>query len=40
MKWFGNTKKLIDQTKNEENIQFPKVIHVDLVQCKMVGNQY
>ena len=39
MKPFGNTKKLIDKTKNGENIPSLEVIEVVLVQCNLVDNQ-
>ena len=37
VKLFGSTKKLIDKTKNEENVPS---LEVALVQCKLVDNQY
>ena len=37
MKLLGSTKKLIDKTKNEENVPS---LEVALVQCKLVDNQY
>ena len=33
-------KKLIDKTKNGENVQSFEVVKVVLVQCNLVGNQY
>ena len=40
MKLFGNTKKLIDKTKNGENMASVEVVEVVLVQCNFVENQY
>ena len=40
MKLFGNTKKLIDKTKNGENLASLEVVQVVLVQCNLVDNQY
>ena len=40
MKLFGSTKKLIDKTKNEENVPSLEVFEVVLVQCNLVDNQY
>ena len=40
MKLFGSTKKLIDKTKNEENVLRLEVDEVVLVQCNLVDNQY
>ena len=39
-KLFGNTRKLIDKTKNGENVPSLEVVEVILVQCYLVGNQY
>ena len=39
-KLFGSTKKLIDKTKNGENVQILVVVEVVLVQCNLVDNQY
>ena len=36
MKLFGSTKKLIDKTKNRENLPSLKLV---LVQCNLVDNQ-
>ena len=36
MKFFGRTKKLIDKTKNGENVPGLEVV---LVQCNLVDNQ-
>ena len=40
MKLFGSTEKLIDKTKNRENIQSLDVVEAVLVQCNLVDNQY
>ena len=40
MKLFGSTKKLINKTKNGENVPSHEVIEVVLVQCNLVDNQY
>ena len=40
LKVFGSTKKLIDKTKNGENIPRLEVVEVVLVQCNLVDNQY
>ena len=40
MKLFGNTKKLIDKTKNGENVSSVEVVEVVLVQYNFVENQY
>ena len=43
MKLFGSTKRLIDETKNEENVpsfEVLEVLEVVLVQCNLVDNQY
>ena len=40
MKLFGSTKKLIDKTKNGENIPSLKVAEVVLVQRNIEDNQY
>ena len=40
MKLFGSTKRLIDKTKNEENVPSLEVLEVVLVQCNLVDNQY
>ena len=37
-KLFVSTKKLIDKTKTEENLQSLEVIEVVLVQCSLVDN--
>ena len=40
MKLFGSTKKLIDKTRNGENVPSLEVVKVVLVQCNLVDNQY
>ena len=40
MKLFRSTKKLIDKTKNGENVPSLEVVEVVLVQCNLVGNQH
>ena len=40
VKLFGSTKKLIDKTKNGENVQSLEVVEVVLVLCNLVGHQY
>ena len=40
MKLLGGTKKLIDRTKNGENVPGLEVVEVVLVQCNLVDNQY
>ena len=40
MKLFGNTKKLMNKTKNGENVPSLEVVEVALVQCNLVGNRY
>ena len=40
IKLFGSIKKLIDKTKNGENIPSLQVVEVVLVQCNLVDNQY
>ena len=40
MKLFGNTKKLIDKTKNGGNLPSLEVVEVVLVQCNLLDNQY
>ena len=39
MKLFGSTRKLIDKTKNRENVPTLQVVKVVLVQCNLVDNQ-
>ena len=36
---FGSTKKLIDKTKNGENVLSLEVVEVVLVQCNLIDNQ-
>ena len=40
MKLFGNTKKLIDKTKNGEKVPSLEVVQVVLVPRNLVDNQY
>ena len=40
MKLFGNTKKLIDKTKNAGKAASLEVVEVFLVQCNLSDNQY
>ena len=40
MKLFGSTLKLMDKTKNDENVPSNEVVAVVLVQCNLVDNQY
>ena len=40
MKLFGSTKKLVDNTKNGENVPSLDMAEVVLVQSRLVGNQY
>ena len=40
MKLFGSTKKIIDKTKNGENVPSLEVVEVVLVQGNLVDNQY
>ena len=40
VKLFDSTKKLIDKTKNGENVPSFEVIEVVLVQSNLVDNQY
>ena len=37
---FDSTKKIIEKTKNDDNIPTLEVIEVVLVQCNLVNNQY
>ena len=39
MKLFSSTKKLIDKTKNREDVPSLEVVEVVLVQCNLVDNQ-
>ena len=40
MKLFGSTEKIIDRTKNGEDIPSLEVLEVVLVQCNLVNIQY
>ena len=40
MELFGRTKKVIDKTKNGENVPNFEVVEVVLVQCNLVHHQY
>ena len=40
MKLFGNSKKLIDKTKNREKLPSLEVVEVVLVPCNLVDNPY
>ena len=40
MNLFGSTKKLIDKTKNGENVPSLEVVEVVLVQYNLVDKQY
>ena len=40
MKLFGSTKKLIEKTKNVENVSSLEVVEILLVQCNLIDNQY
>ena len=40
IKLIGSTKKLVDKTKNEENITSLEKVEVVLVQCTLVDNHY
>ena len=40
MKLFGSTKKLIDKTKNGENVPSPEVVQAVLVQWNLVDEQH
>ena len=40
MKLFGSTKKLIDETKNGENVSSLEEVKVVLLQCNLLDNQY
>ena len=37
---FGSTKRLIDKTRNGENVPNLEVVEVVLVQCNLVDHQY
>ena len=38
--WFGSTKRLIDKTKNRENVPNLEVVEVFLVQCNLADHHY
>ena len=40
MKLFSSTKKLLETTKNGENVPSLEVVEVVLDQCNLVDNQY
>ena len=40
MKLLGNTKILMNKTKNRQNVPKHKVVEVVLVQCNLLDNQY
>ena len=40
MKLFGSSEKIIDKTKNGENVPSLEVVEEVLVQCNLVDNQY
>ena len=40
MTLFGNTKKLIEKSKNGEKVLSLEVVEIILVQCNLVDNQY
>ena len=40
MKLFGGKKKLINKTKNGENVPTLEVVEVVLVQCNLLDNDY
>ena len=40
MKLIGSTKKVIDKTKNGENVPSLEVVEAVLVQCNLVDNRY
>ena len=40
LKLFGSPKKVIDKTKNGENVASIEVVEVVLKQCGLVDNQY
>ena len=40
MKLFGSTKKLIDKTKNAENLPSLEIVEIVFVQYNLVDNQY
>ena len=40
MRLFGNTKKIIDKTKNRENVQSLEELEIVLVEFNLIDNQY
>ena len=40
MKLFGSTKKIINSTRNRENIPSPDVVEAVLVQCNLVDKEH
>ena len=40
MRLFGNTKKIIDKTKNRENVQSLEQFEIVLVEFNLIDNQY
>ena len=40
MKLIGSTKKVIDKTKNGENVPSLEVVEAVLAQCNLVDNRY
>ena len=40
MKLSGSTKKVIDSTKNGENVRSFEIVKVVLIHCNLVDNQY
>ena len=40
LKLFGSAKKLLDKTKNGENLPSFEVVDVALVHCNLIDNQY
>ena len=40
MNFFGSARKVIEETKNGENVPILKLVDIVLVQCNLVNNQY
>ena len=40
MKFYGSIKKLVEKTKNGENVASAEVVEEVLVQCNLIDNQY
>ena len=40
MNFFGSASKVIEETKNGENVPILKLVDIVLVQCNLVNNQY